>query len=72
MNDDVERILKEFHKEGKPIGLACIAPVLAAKVLGSKGITITLGHEQEENGNWPNAGSVEAVKEMGAIHVPKV
>jgi enhancing lycopene biosynthesis protein 2 len=30
VNADVARLLREVHASGKPIGLACIAPVLAA------------------------------------------
>lgn len=41
VNEDVMRVLKDFHKAKKPIGLCCIAPVLAAKVFGS--VVITLG-----------------------------
>lgn len=41
VNEDVVRVLKDFHKAKKPIGLCCIAPVLAAKVLGN--VVITLG-----------------------------
>ena len=33
---EVERVLKEFKESGKPIALCCIAPILAAKVLGSQ------------------------------------
>ncbi|KAK2509225.1 hypothetical protein MC885_009193 [Smutsia gigantea] len=66
---DVERVLKEFHQAGKPIGLCCIAPVLAAKVLG--GVEVTVGHEQEEGGKWPYAGTAEAIKALGAKHCVK-
>ncbi|XP_058379209.1 glutamine amidotransferase-like class 1 domain-containing protein 3, mitochondrial isoform X3 [Diceros bicornis minor] len=66
VNKDVERVLKEFHKAGKPIGLCCIAPVLAAKVLS--GVEVTVGHEQEEGGKWPYAGTAEAIKALGAKH----
>ena len=31
VNEDVVRVLKDFHKAKKPIGLCCIAPVLAVK-----------------------------------------
>lgn len=41
VNEDVMRVLKDFHKAKKPIALCCIAPVLAAKVLGN--VVITLG-----------------------------
>lgn len=46
--------------------LCCIAPVLAAKVL--HGVEVTVGHEQEEGGKWPYAGTVEAIKALGAKH----
>ncbi|XP_076724999.2 glutamine amidotransferase-like class 1 domain-containing protein 3, mitochondrial isoform X2 [Callospermophilus lateralis] len=69
VNQDVERVLKEFHAAGKPIGLCCIAPVLAAKVL--RGVEVTVGHEQEEGGKWPYAGTAEAIKALGAKHCVK-
>ncbi|KAM4887097.1 glutamine amidotransferase-like class 1 domain-containing protein 3, mitochondrial [Thomomys bottae] len=69
VNKDVERVLKEFHAAGKPIGLCCIAPVLAAKVL--RGVEVTVGHEQEEGGKWPYAGTAQAVKALGAKHCVK-
>src|SRR5205085_5287035 len=33
---DVSRVLKAFHAAKKPVGLCCIAPVLAARVLGTR------------------------------------
>ncbi len=57
---DVERVIRTFHAAGKPIGMCCIAPVLAAKVLGKvNGCTLTLGAE----GDAP-----KAVRELGATH----
>ncbi|KAB0398102.1 hypothetical protein E2I00_019750, partial [Balaenoptera physalus] len=58
--------LYEFHQAGKPIGLCCIAPVLAAKVLRS--VEVTVGHEQEEGGKWPYAGTAQVIKALGAKH----
>lgn len=46
--------------------LCCIAPVLAAKVL--RGVEVTVGHEQEEGGKWPHAGTAEVIKALGAKH----
>ncbi|KAG7261938.1 hypothetical protein CRUP_006997 [Coryphaenoides rupestris] len=66
VNEDVERVLKDFHKAGKPIGLCCIAPVLAAKLL--PGVEVTVGHEEEEGGRWPYAGTAGAIKALGAKH----
>lgn len=68
---DVDRVLAEFHAGGKPIGLCCIAPILAAKALGSVGVELTMGGEDEEGGKWPYAGATGAAKALGATHVPK-
>lgn len=54
---DVERVVKDFHGAGKAIGLCCIAPVIAAKVL--PGVTVTLGAE----GDAP-----AAVRSWGSKH----
>lgn len=59
----VERAIKGFHAAGKPIGLCCIAPVLAARVLGSKlggpGVTVTIGNDE---------GTASAIEAMGSTH----
>lgn len=65
---DVERVLKEFHDAKKPIGLCCIAPVLAAKVF--PGCEVTLGCP-DEGDKWPFAGACGAAEAMGATHVKK-
>ncbi|XP_067401263.1 glutamine amidotransferase-like class 1 domain-containing protein 3, mitochondrial isoform X1 [Emydura macquarii macquarii] len=69
VNGEVERVLQEFHKAGKPIGLCCISPVLAVKVL--PGAEVTVGHEGEEGGKWPYAGTAEAIKALGGKHCAK-
>nr|XP_033797352.1 glutamine amidotransferase-like class 1 domain-containing protein 3A, mitochondrial isoform X2 [Geotrypetes seraphini] len=66
MNKEVERVLQDFHKAGKPIGLCCISPVLAAKVL--PGIEVTVGHEEDKDGKWPYAGTAHTIKALGAKH----
>ncbi|MBL9030737.1 MAG: isoprenoid biosynthesis glyoxalase ElbB [Phycisphaerae bacterium] len=63
---DVERVLNEFHAAGKPIGLCCIAPVLAGRVFGTarggNGCKVTLGEESD---------AAAALARMGATHVAK-
>lgn len=71
VNSEVERVIKDFHGAKKPIGLCCIAPVLAAKVLGSSGVTLTLGKPDDGSGKWPYGGAIEAAKGMGANAVEK-
>ncbi|KAM4746486.1 ES1 protein, mitochondrial [Anableps anableps] len=70
LHNDVARVLKEFHRSRKPIGLASMAPVLACRVLPN--IEVTMGYERDEStrwGNWPQTNLVQAVKSMGARHV---
>jgi enhancing lycopene biosynthesis protein 2 len=63
---DVERVVKEFQGAGKPIGMCCIAPVIAARVLGKAaggpGCTVTIGDD---------AGTAAAISRMGAANVVK-
>jgi Uncharacterized protein involved in an early stage of isoprenoid biosynthesis len=47
VHPEVRRVITEFHKESKPIGAVCIAPVLLARVLGEHGITVTIGNDVE-------------------------
>uniref|UniRef100_A0A3B4VFH3 Glutamine amidotransferase class 1 domain containing 3, like n=1 Tax=Seriola dumerili TaxID=41447 RepID=A0A3B4VFH3_SERDU len=68
LHNDVERVLKDFHRSRKPI-LASMAPMLACRVL--PGIEVTMGYERDDNtrwGNWPHTTIVQAIKSMGARH----
>ncbi|MDY6935612.1 MAG: isoprenoid biosynthesis glyoxalase ElbB [Spirochaetota bacterium] len=60
VNPDVERLITEMHKAKKPLAFLCIAPVLAAKVLGKHNPQITIGNDQATAG---------AIEEMGAKHI---
>ena len=63
---DVERAVKGFHAKGKPVGMCCIAPVIAAKVLGKAaggpGCSVTIGDD---------AGTASAIVKMGSSNVVK-
>ncbi|MCC6660206.1 MAG: isoprenoid biosynthesis glyoxalase ElbB [Phycisphaerales bacterium] len=63
---DVERVVKAFQVGGKPLGMCCIAPVIAARVLGKAsggpGCTVTIGDD---------AGTAAAVAKMGSTNVVK-
>ena len=58
---DVSAAIEAVHGQGKPLGFICIAPVIGAKVLGDKGVKLTIGHDE---------GTAEAVESFGAKHVP--
>jgi len=62
---EMERVIKDFHIAGKPMALCCIAPIVAARVLGKTGPTLTLGNCGPED-QWPYQGSIEAAKSFGA------
>ncbi|BES99152.1 ES1 protein homolog, mitochondrial-like [Nesidiocoris tenuis] len=64
VHPDVVSILENCHKSRIMLGFACIAPVLAARVLCN--VTITLGKESPAE-DWPHKGAIEAAKSMGAI-----
>jgi enhancing lycopene biosynthesis protein 2 len=44
---EVERIVREMRLAEKPMGFICIAPVIAARVLGELGPTLTIGDDPE-------------------------
>merc|ERR1719295_1987143 len=70
VQNDVERVVKEFHAASKPMGFCCIAPVIPAKTFGSNGVEVTVGNEEDnDKGDWPYSGTAGAIKEMGAKHV---
>jgi enhancing lycopene biosynthesis protein 2 len=58
VNEHVERLIRELVKVKKPIGMACIAPVLAARVLGNAGLKprLTIGTDR------PTADAINAMK----------
>ncbi len=65
VNAGVERVIREFHKAGKPVGMCCIAPVLAARALGTRsggpGVRVTIGDDASTSG---------AIAAMGSTNVP--
>ncbi|XP_014240997.1 ES1 protein homolog, mitochondrial-like [Cimex lectularius] len=63
VHPEVVKVIQNFHSEKKPIGLACIAPILVARVLGN--VRITLGKDLKCDG-WPHHGAIQAAKDMGA------
>ena len=60
VNPEVERLIKEIHAAKKPMGFMCIAPVLAAKILGEFSPQLTIGNDE---------GTATAIEAMGGNHV---
>lgn len=59
VNKDLEKLILEFHEASKPIGAICIAPVILAKVLGHKKVTVTIGDD---------ASTISEILKTGAQH----
>jgi enhancing lycopene biosynthesis protein 2 len=60
VNPDVERLVRDMAAAGKPIGFICISPVIAAKVLGSRKVKLTIGNDP---------ATAAALNALGAVHV---
>lgn len=60
VNEDIQHIITDFHKNAKPIAAICIAPALIAKVLGEHKINITIGNDKE---------TAQEIEKTGAKHV---
>lgn len=58
VNADFLKFAQGMHQAGKPVGLICIAPVMAAAICG-QGTKTTIGHDQE---------TAAAVNATGAVH----
>lgn len=68
VNEEVKATLQAFHSKGKPIGLCCISPVLAAKVF--PGCEVTVGIENDEK--YPGTtDTAAAINQLGCKHVSK-
>jgi enhancing lycopene biosynthesis protein 2 len=60
VNPEVAAFLTEAHRAGKPIGFACIAPAIAARLFGAEGVEFTVGNDP---------GTAQALASGGARHV---
>lgn len=59
VDPQVDRVLRAAHAAGCPIGFACIAPALGARVFGDQNPLLTIGHD---------AATAAAIEKTGARH----
>ena len=57
VHPEVRRVVESFYRSSKPIGAACIAPAVLALVLGSKGVTLTVGEKGEASAEIEKTGA---------------
>lgn len=60
VNPDLEKLIIEMHQAKKPIGFICLAPVIAAKVLGKYHPQLTIGNDES---------TAQVIENLGAKHV---
>ncbi len=61
VHPDVERVIREFNDQDKPIGAICIAPAIVARVLGSKKINLTIGNDAETSAEIQKTGAQHVI-----------
>lgn len=57
VDPDVQRVLRDFHEAGKPIGAVCIAPAVVVQALGKGEVTI-----------GEDAGAAGGIEKLGGKH----
>jgi len=62
VDSSVRKAILDSNAKGVVIGAMCIAPVVIAKVLGSKGVHVTIGNDK---------GVAQAIERTGAVHENK-
>lgn len=60
IDPEVLDLIQRAHAEGKALGFMCIAPVLAARALGSSGVKLTIGNDRD---------TAAALETKGAKHL---
>ena len=60
VNKEVAQFLQAAHRAGKPLGFACIAPAIAAKLFGPEKLEFTIGTDP---------GTARALETSGATHI---
>lgn len=63
VNEQLQRVVLDFHGHQKPMGAICIAPGFMSRVLGEKGVELTIGND---------ADTAAALEKSGARHIEKV
>jgi len=69
VNQEVEKIIRKMHQENKPLGFICLAPLVAAKVLGEYHPQLTIGNKEVLSENIEKMGGKHIVCEAGEIVV---
>jgi len=69
INPDVDRLIREMHGLGKPIGAMCAGPILLALSLRGTGASITVGSDAETAAKLGALGVSHVDTSVDEIHV---
>ena len=64
---EAERLIREMHDSRKPMGFICVAPLLAARVLGEYSPSLTVGNDGKEADVMDSFGARHAVRAVNEI-----
>jgi len=70
---EVADLLDALHAQRKPIGAICIAPVIVAKVFGSRGIPVevTVGDDVGVAADIAHFGAVHIMRRVDEVHIDR-
>lgn len=69
VHPEVARLIREIHAAGKPMGFICIAPAIAARVLGELHPELTIGDDPETAAALERCGARHQVRQVHEIAV---
>ena len=67
VDEEVARVILDFHNVNKPLGACCIAPTLFAKCIPN--CKVTVGSDVDGSEAWPYAGTAHAITDAGGQHI---
>ncbi|PWU21337.1 MAG: isoprenoid biosynthesis protein ElbB [Bdellovibrio sp.] len=67
----VKKPILAFNEQQKPIAAICIAPVLLAKVLGGRKVTVTIGNDKETIGEILKTGAQHQICPVDEVLVDR-
>ena len=62
VDPNVTRAVQSIHRAGKPLGFMCISPVIAARLLGSEQVELTIGND---------SATATDIESLGARHLDR-
>ena len=68
VNESFKRFIQAMHRAGKPVGLICIAPVMAMQLFG-EGVECTIGNDTLTAEAIENMGGQHKICAVGEVHI---